>query len=126
MVSVFNEQLLVLLNFIVVLEHNGVLALDIGIHGRVVVAGVLRAIQASVLLSELLELLLNFLLPLQRFSLCFFFLLNKCLLLFEFLHLLLLLFLPLFLLLLLSLLFHCCATALHLLCHQLKLLRVDE
>lgn len=126
MVSVFNKQRLVLLNFKVVLEHDRVLALDIGIHGRVIVAGVLRAIQATMLLSQLLKLLLNFFLPLQCLSLRFFLLLNKRLLLFQFLHLLFLLLLSLFLLLFLSLLFHCRATALHLLCHQLKLLRVDK
>lgn len=129
MLPVLEEQGLVLLYLKVILEHNvggRLLLADVGVHGAVVVAGVLGAVDAAVLRLQFFEVRFDFLLSLQSLSFRVPFLLGERLplLLFSFLFLLLLFLFRVRLLLLQ--LFLIDATSLHLLCLYLQLLRIDE
>lgn len=80
----FNEQLFILFNLeVILLKQNAdgwIIAINIHVHGRVVVARVLCSIKSTMLLRQLLKLLFYLLLSLQYFSLLILLLLNKGLL----------------------------------------------
>lgn len=120
-VPMLNEEGLVLLDIKVVIQHHEVgrwgrnVPLDISIHGTNVVARILCPVYSSVLGLQFVERLFDFLLSLQCFLLCIFFLLYQCLFFLQFLFLeLFQLFLFRFLFLF-SLFFKVNTTALHLL-----------